>query len=192
MIGKLKGTIDEINQDSLILDVGGVGYRVHCVSSVLEQSKLGEALHLWIETQMSEHALTLYGFTSKAQRAWFLLLNGVHGVGYKAALSLLGFASLENLAAIITQEDAVALSKAQGIGKKLAERIVNELKNKIPEGSGNNIVPLHAGLSGAISALVNLGYAENIARNTVNRVTTANENQPIEETIRICLKELAR
>ncbi len=207
MIGKLTGVADEkLDDTTILLDVAGVGYRVLCAHA--ENITIGDNLTLWIETQMSEHALTLYGFRQKVELEWFKLLLSVHGVGNRAALALLAAFSCAELAELIARGDGAALSKAQGVGKKLAERLTNELKNKMPQNpiqkdNGNesgNVVSLpvsgHQGnmsiSGGAISALVNLGYPENIARQTVGRVLNANESQPLEATIKTCLKELAR
>lgn len=203
MIRKLKGIVDEIEANGLVVDVNGVGYFAHCPLSVLESEiAVGQEITLWVETQMSEHALTLYGFISTEQLNLFRLLNTVPGVGSKAALAIIGSFSNQTIAGAIVNGSATLLAKSPGIGKKLAERIVAELKDKIPPSINNvdsfsatqngNIVPLRKNLSGAVSALVNLGYTENIARAAVSKVTAANENQSIEETLRACLRELAR
>jgi Holliday junction DNA helicase RuvA len=172
MIGKLTGTIDEIGTDFAVIDVGGVGYVVNCAARVLSQlPQPGSRASLFVETQMREDAIKLFGFTTSEEREWFRLLQTVQGVGAKVALSILSTQSISDLARAVAFEDKAQVGRAQGVGPKLAARIVAELKDKAAAISA----PLHvargegavvgftrpAGAAAeAVSALVNLGYAQ--------------------------------
>lgn len=171
MIGKLRGLVDSFGEDYVILDVGGVGYLVHCSTRTLQRlPRGGEPATLAIETHVREDAIRLFGFATDAERDWFRLLQGVQGVGSKVALSILGLFSAADLAAAIALADKAAVSRAPGVGPKLAARIVAELKDKAPvfgsidpvavRLSGGDAEPVGGGpASDAISALINLGYA---------------------------------
>lgn len=170
MIGKLKGLIDSYGEDFVILDVNGVGYVVNCSSRTLQHlPRPGEAAVLAIETQVREDAIRLFGFTSDGERDWFRLLQTVQGVGAKVALALLGLYTPAELSSNIGLQDKAAVSRASGVGPKLAARIVAELKDKAPVfGSVDPALMRLAGeeegtsapkaAQDAISALVNLGY----------------------------------
>src|SRR5579863_9193080 len=132
MIGKLRGLIDSIGDDSIILDVGGVGYHVFCSSRTLAALPLvGEAAQLVIEMHVREDHIHLYGFPDSIERDWFRLLLTVQGVGNKIALAILGAYAPEQLAHSILAKDTAAFRAISGIGPKLAERIVTELKDKV-------------------------------------------------------------
>ncbi len=170
MIGKLKGVVDSLHEDHVILDVHGVGYVVACSTRTLQKlPRAGEAAVLAIETQVREDAIRLFGFLSDSERDWFRLLQNVQGVGSKVALAILSIFTPPELTAAIALQDKAAVSRAPGVGPKLAARIVAELKDKA--GAFDAVDPLAAGLAGeegapvgstaaqeAISALVNLGY----------------------------------
>jgi holliday junction DNA helicase RuvA len=172
MIGKLTGVIDEIGTDFAVIDVGGVGYVVHCAARVLSNlPQPGNRASLFVETQMREDAIKLFGFTTSEEREWFRLLQTVQGVGAKVALSILSTQSISDLARAVAFEDKAQVGRAQGVGPKLAARIVAELKDKAAAISA----PLHvvkgegavvgftrpAGAAAeAVSALVNLGYSQ--------------------------------
>ena len=170
MIGKLKGLIDSYGEDFVILDVNGVGYVVQCSARTLQRlPPVGEAAALAIETQVREDAIRLFGFTSDAERDWFRLLQTVQGVGAKVALAILSILAPGELADAIATQDKATVARAQGVGPKLAARIVAELKDKAPAfGSVDPNVVRLAGVEeaksaprpvqDAISALVNLGY----------------------------------
>ncbi len=167
MIGKLTGLVDSIGEDFLILDVHGVGYVVQCSSRTLQHlPRPGEPVSLSIETQVREDAIRLFGFASDVERDWFRLLQGVQGVGAKVALALLGILSAAELGQAIALQDKTAVSRAPGVGPKLAARIVAELKDKAPAGGAFEPIALAAsagailpsGAEDAVSALVNLGY----------------------------------
>src|SRR6266849_7208341 len=131
MIGKLKGLIDSYGEDYIILDVGGVGYQVHCSARTLGAlPSPGEAATLSIETYVREDQIKLFGFTSDLEREWFRLLQTVQGVGVKVALSVLGTLKPVDLVNAIALRDKALISKSPGVGAKVAERIVTELKDK--------------------------------------------------------------
>src|SRR3954469_6664501 len=133
MIGKLKGLIDSYGEDYVILDVGGVGYQVHCSSRTLQAlPKAGEAAVLSIETYVREDQIRLYGFRTDLEREWFRLLQTVQGVGAKVALSVLATLKPAELATAIAMRDKAMVARTPGVGPKVAERIVTELKDKAP------------------------------------------------------------
>lgn len=177
MIGKLRGKVDAIGESHLILDVNGVGYEVQASARTLRNLKLGDEVTLTIDTHVREDAIRLYGFTSEIERNWFRTLQNVQGVGSKVALSVLGVLSTQDLASAVALGNWAAVEQAPGVGKKLAQRIVAELKDKAPALSmaglhvravagkgeaGMQAVPQapSEGLAAAeaISALTNLGY----------------------------------
>ncbi len=203
MIGKLKGIIDSQGEDYVILDVQGVGYIVHCSGRMLQKlPRPGEAATLAIETQMREDSIKLFGFLSEADRHWFRLLLTVQGVGAKVALAIQTVLDAAELAAAIGCQDKAAISRAPGVGPKLAARIVSELKDKaVPPGTPSMAGVWLAGLDGgkpaaaqdALSALVNLGYGRSQAMAAVAAsVAALGEDAPASELIRQGLKELAR
>ena len=190
MIRKLTGVIDEMDDEGVIINVAGVGYAVACPTSLRERIACGEVATFWIETQMSEHAITLYGFASAEAWRWFCLLISVHGVGHRVALAILGALPIEALAQAITSADKNMLSSSPGVGSKLAERIIHELKDKAPAPLAD-ITPIASEtVAHAVSALIHLGYGEGEARRVAAKVA-ANRAQPVEETIRACLRELS-
>src|ERR687893_3117388 len=172
MIGKLKGTVDSYGPDWVILDVHGVGYLVHCSSRTLEAlPRPGEAAVLSIETHVREQEIKLFGFASDLEREWFRLLLLVQGVGAKVALSVLGTLRPGDLASAIALQDKAMIARSPGVGPKVAARICTELKDKAPALSGldANVARLQTDLGDkvaprpaaeAVSALVNLGYAQ--------------------------------
>ncbi|WP_422363823.1 Holliday junction branch migration protein RuvA [Pyruvatibacter mobilis] len=210
MIGKLKGVVDETGLDWALIDVGGVCYLASCSGTTLRQiGGPGEAAILHIETYVREDQLRLFGFATEAEREWFRLLLSVQRVGAKAALAILTALDPQALARAIAFKDAKAIATAQGVGPKVGERIVAELKDKVPAslavasqaggdgaGEGASAVPEMApntAEADAISALVNLGYAQAQAAQAVSRaVTKAGDDAPgAEQLIRMGLKELA-
>ena len=203
MIGKLKGVIDSYGEDWVIVDVGGVGYQVHCSSRTLQSlPQPGEAAALSIETYVREDMIRLYGFAGDAEREWFRLLQTVQGVGAKVALAVLGTLKPGDLVSAIALQDKAALSRAPGVGKKVAERIVAELRDKATGLAGAAVVHLQADLADkraprpvadAVSALVNLGYQQLQASAAVAAAQrNVGEGATTEQLIRQGLKELAR
>jgi Holliday junction DNA helicase RuvA len=176
VIGKLSGLVDEVDDDHLILDVGGVGYLVHASARTLGRLPgRGEAVALMIETVVREDAILLYGFHEQAERDWFRLLNTVQGVGARHALAILSVLPPDQLAQAVAAQDKQSVSRANGVGPKLAGRITAELKDKAgtialgpaaggaPAGSvaGDDGPAATAGgevSEDAVSALTNLGY----------------------------------
>ena len=205
MIGKLKGLIDSYGEDYVILDVGGVGYQVHCSSRTLQALPApGEAAVLSIETYVREDQIKLFGFRSDVEREWFRLLQTVQGVGAKVALAVLSTLPPSDLANAIALRDKAAVTRTPGVGPKVAERIVTELKDKAPAFA--NVDPALVHLSGAIdndraprpvtdaiSALVNLGYGQPQAAAAIAGASRiAGEGAETAQLIRLGLKELAK
>lgn len=205
MIGKLKGIVDETGLDWALIDVSGVCYHASCSATTLRQiGGPGDAAVLHIETYVREDQLRLFGFSTEAEREWFRLLLSVQRVGAKAALAILSVLDPQSLARAIAFKDAKAIATAQGVGPKVGERIIAELKDKVPASlavagkepaPGKDVVgaPAHSAEADAISALVNLGYAQAQAAQAVSRaIAKAGDDVPgAEQLIRVGLKELA-
>jgi Holliday junction DNA helicase RuvA len=204
MIGKLRGVLDSAGKDWIIVDVGGVGYEVACPARVMSRlPALGQPVALSIETHVREDYIKLYGFLSEAERSWFRLLQNVQGVGAKVALSILGVLEPKDLANAIALQDKAQVSRAPGVGPKVAQRIVSELRDKAPGLMvSGDIAPAingtpSAGQSSpgadAVSALINLGYSAAEASGAIATVSAkAAEGARTEDLIRLGLKELAR
>ena len=206
MIGKLKGVVDEIGEDFCVIDVHGVGYVAHCSARTLANlPSPGEAATLFIETYVREDMIRLYGFQTALEREWFRLLQtNVPGVGAKVALAVLSTLAPADLANAIALRDIAMVSRAPGVGKKVAERIVTELKNKAPafagaasetiglkQELGEGVAP--APVADAVSALTNLGYSRDVAANAVAAaLKAAGDGADSARLIRLGLKELAR
>jgi Holliday junction DNA helicase RuvA len=204
MIGKLKGAVDSVEEESLILDVNGVGYLVSASARTLRAlPAAGEPAELLIETHVREDAIRLYGFLTAAERDWFRLLQSVQGVGAKVALGILGVLSAEALSAAIARQDKAMMARAPGVGPKLAARLVLELKDKAPALAVADLAHPEAGLEraprlakaaeDAVLALVGLGYAQTQAAAAVARISA--QLGPQAETaalVRAGLKELAQ
>ena len=205
MIGKLRGLIDSYAEDFVILDVGGVGYQVHCSARTLQAlPSPGEAATLSIETYVREDQIKLFGFRSDVEREWFRLLQTVQGVGAKVALAVLGTLPPADLANAIALRDKAAVARTPGVGPKVAERIVTELKDKAPAFA--DVDPGVIRLSGAIedsrapqpiadaiSALINLGYGQPQAAAAIAAASrAAGDKAETAQLIRLGLKELAK
>src|SRR5262249_48501425 len=133
MIGKLKGTVDSYGEDFVIVDVHGVGYTVHCSARTLQAlPSVGEAVSLAIETHVREDQIRLFGFLADIDREWFRLLQTVQGVGTRVAISILSTLAPSDLASAIALRDKAMITRSPGVGPKVAERIVTELKDKVP------------------------------------------------------------
>src|SRR5579862_2475812 len=149
MIGKLKGIVDTYGEDSVIVDVNGVGYLVHCSTRTLQAlPATGEPVTLAIETHVREDQIRLFGFETDLEREWFRLLQTVQGVGAKVALSVLGTLKPAELASAIALRDKAMVARTPGVGPKVAERIVTELKDKAPAYA--DVDPALVRLSGAL------------------------------------------
>jgi len=205
MIGKLKGMIDSYGEDFVILDVNGVGYLVHCSARTLQALPgTGQPVTLSIETHVREDLIRLYGFESDVEREWFRLLQTVQGVGAKVALAVLGTLKPADLANAIAMRDRAMVARTPGVGPKVAERIVTELKDKAPAYS--DVDPAVIRLSGAVeerrapqpvadavSALVNLGYGQPQAAAAIAAAArSAGEGADAASLIRMGLRELAK
>lgn len=210
MIGKLSGIIDSIQTGYLILDVGGVGYVVQASSRTLSRiGQPGDGVSLRIETQVREDAITLFGFQEAAEQEWFRLLTSVQGVGAKVGLAILSVCPPEKLLVAISAQDKTPIRQADGVGPKLATRILTELKDKagkiaisaahtpvnyadIKEGSAaGGAVDVN---NDAVSALLNLGYGRSDAYTAVmNAAGKANDNEreDLQALIKLALKELS-
>ena len=205
MIGKLKGVIDSYGEDFVIVDVHGVGYLVHCSTRTLQHLPAqGEAVALSIETHVREDQIRLFGFSSDLEREWFRLLQTVQGVGTKVALAILSTLKPAELASAIALRDKAAITRTPGVGPKVGERIVTELKDKAPNYA--NVDPAVVRLSGdlderrapqpvadAVSALVNLGYGQPQAAAAIAAAQReAGEGAETRVLIRLGLKELGK
>jgi holliday junction DNA helicase RuvA len=206
MIGKLTGKVDAIGESHLILDVGGVGYEVQASSRTLRNLTVGETAALTIDMYVREDAIKLFGFVSEVERTWFRTLQTIQGVGAKVALAVLGILPPQDLANAIALGNWQAVEQAQGVGKKLAQRIVTELRDKAPAlsvagldvpalASGKGAATTSAGNAAAeaISALTNLGYQPVQAAQAVAAAAKElGEGADVAKLIRRGLKELAR
>ncbi|MBX9927172.1 MAG: Holliday junction branch migration protein RuvA [Hyphomicrobiaceae bacterium] len=207
MIGRLKGRVEAIGESHLILDVNGVGYEVQATARALRGLKSGDEAALTIDTHVREDAIRLYGFQSEVERSWFRTLQTVQGVGAKVALAVLSALSAQELASAIALGNWGAVQQAQGVGKVVAQRIVTELKNKVPAMSFVNAgaaiagAPPESGVSApggnvameAVSALTNLGYNPAQATAAVSAaIKDLGAEADTAKLIRRGLKELAR
>jgi holliday junction DNA helicase RuvA len=205
MIGKLTGTIDSYGEDFVILDVNGVGYLVHCSGRTLQElPAVGQSVALAIETHVREDQIRLFGFLSGGEREWFRLLQTVQGVGTKVALAILSTLKPADLATAIAMRDKPTITRTPGVGPKVAERIVTELKDKAPALTlvDAAVVRLSGALDDrrapgpvldAVSALVNLGYGQPQATAAVvAAVREAGEGADTARLIRLGLRELAK
>lgn len=205
MIGKLKGIVEAVGEGHAIIDVGGVGYEVQASARTLRTLQAGQPVSLAIETHVREDAIRLFGFTSEFERAWFRLLQTIQGVGAKVALAVLGTLSPQDLANAIALQNWAAVEQSPGVGKKLSQRIVAELRDKAPALSVaglNAPIPARKGAAApvetnaaaeAISALTNLGYQPAQASQAVAAaIAELGEAADTPKLIRRGLKELAR
>lgn len=219
MIAKLKGVVDSIGDDYLILDVGGVGYLVFASAKTLGHLNVGNAANLLIETVVREDSITLFGFVEPIEKEWFITLTKVQGVGAKVGLSILSALSVNQLRQAVSAQDKNMFTMANGVGPKLAARIVTELKDKIvtvpmAQVAGNlndnlevsfadnteetnilqqkNAVDDPAKMEDAISALVNLGYQRIDAYRAVNQALIKSPDAEMGELIKLALKEFVK
>lgn len=205
MIGKLSGIIDSFGSDYIVLDVSGVGYLVHCSPRTLAQAgQAGDTASFLIDTHVREDAINLYGFKDAMEQQWFRLLTSVQGVGARVGMAILGACPTERIGFAIASGDKAAIQAADGVGPKLALRIVTELKDKAGkidlqistpklETVGARTTAPASLDQDAVSALVNLGYAKTDAFQAVLQVKQANDNADLSlsDMIRLALKELS-
>jgi Holliday junction DNA helicase RuvA len=208
MIGKLKGIIDTIESDHVIVDVSGVGYLVLCSPRTLRAvGGMGEAISLIIETHVREDNISLFGFIDSIERDWFRELINVKGVGSKLAFSILGALSPDKLSLAVVSKDKQAFKNISGVGPKLAERIMIELKDKTPSAPmvfNNSSAAKEASpktidgprhdliINDAISALVNLGYNRTDAYTVISKLVNQHGDISLNELIRLSLREFVR
>ncbi len=199
MIAKLKGLLDETGADWAIIDVSGVGYLVHCSTKTLAAlGEAGECCTVFTDLQVSENDMRLLGFADGAERDWFRLLTGVQGVGSKVALAILSALSTAEVQAACASGDAAMVARANGVGPKLAGRIVNELKDKAGglavsnDGANVAVAPAGGASADAVSALENLGFKPAAAAQAVARARgELGPDAGESELIRVALKRAA-
>ena len=204
MIGKLKGLVDSFGDDHVLIDCGGVCYEAFCSSRTLQAlPRVGEAAVVFIETIVREDMIRLYGFSSEAEKGWFNLLMTVQGVGARVALSILSVLSPSELSSAVALQDKAMIGRANGVGPKLAVRLVTELKGKAPVGPGIDAgaLGLQAALgegvasstiTDAVSALTNLGYSSAQASAALAKIVAREGDGVKTETlIRMGLRELS-
>jgi Holliday junction DNA helicase RuvA len=200
MIGKLAGTVDSLAEDHVIIDVHGVGYLVHCPTSTLSRLSAGAAATLIIDTRVTDETIRLYGFASAEEREWFRLLQSVQNVGARVGLNVLSALSPRELERAIALGDKAAIGRAQGVGPKLATRIVTELKDKAPSmmlrgHAADTATPALAPRgpeADAVAALIKLGYSQGQAAEAVSRAAQDTGAGSIEVLIRESLRILGR
>ncbi len=212
MIAKLRGIIDSFGEDSVIVDVNGVGYLVYASNRTLSKLMKGSEATLFVETVVREDSISLFGFASALEKEWFLTLTKVQGVGSKVCLSILSVLTPSQLAQAVAAQDKASFSRASGVGPKLAARIVTELKGKVvglpigadtadyaaaldaDEASAQPVVAddePQSQIEDAVSALVNLGYQRIDAYQAVQRAAGKNSDAGVSELIKLALKEFA-
>ncbi|AIB11336.1 ATP-dependent DNA helicase RuvA [Azospirillum argentinense] len=209
MIAKLTGVVDSVGTDWVVVDVNGVGYQVACSNRTLSRMAVGERRALVVETFIRDDRITLYGFADSGERDWFRLLTTIQGVGSRLALSILGVLDPDQLTRAIAAQDKTALTRADGVGPKVAARIVNELKDKVGNltlgasasaapAAGGKAAPAAGGpdnmvMADAVSALVNLGYGRSEAFGAVVAAgRKLGDGAGVSELIRHGLKELSQ
>lgn len=204
MIGKLKGMVDSFGDDWVLIDCGGVCYEVFCSGRTLQAlPRVGEAAVVFVETIVREDLIRLYGFASEAEKSWFNLLTTVQGVGSRVALAILSVMSPSELSSAVALQDKAMIGRANGVGPKLALRVVTELKGKVPAigavdaGTLGLQAALGEGVASsnvadAVSALTNLGYSSAQASAALARVVAREgDDTPTEKLIRLGLRELS-
>lgn len=197
MIAKLAGVLDLLGDDHVVVDVGGVGYLVHCSARTLARCPApGSPVSLVVETQAREHDIQLYGFLDAAERVWFRRLTAIQGIGAKVALGVQSALGPGELVQAVAAGDTKSIARAPGVGPRLAGRIATELRGSLgdddgmPAGDGG---PGAGGAEGdAVSALVNLGYGRAEAHGAVAAAARAAGGGEVGELVRAALQELAR
>lgn len=202
MIGKLKGIIDQIEHDRIILDVSGVGYIIYCSTKTIANLPLvGEKASFLIFMQVKEDDMSLYGFMDSLEKEWFENLITVQGIGPKLALTILSSIDAGQLVKAIIERCKETFKSISGVGPKLAERIFTELSKKAESSAGLNPNLLNKAISksednflinDALIALTSLGYGRNEAYNTCRKLISTNPDLTINDLIKQSLKELSR
>lgn len=189
MIAKIKGTIEYIRDSYVVVDVNGVGYKIFVSAYTLGKLSLKPEVNLYIHTHVREDILALYGFLNLEELEMFELLISVSGVGPKAAIGILSIADPKTIRVAVSSEDPSILTKVSGIGKRTAERVIVELKNKVVGLSVGEKEGIVAD-SDALEALTSMGYSVSEAREALKLVPK--EVQVVEERIKLALKSLGR
>ena len=206
MIGKLRGNIDQVNDDRCIIDVNGVGYLVfisHKTAQFFRQNQTNLVISLVIETIVKEDAIELYGFVHEIEKIWFLELMKVQGVGAKMAQKILSALTIEELAKALTVGDIKSFNNISGIGPKMASRLTTELKESAKKLGINVSLDFNENLnsqnfssnqiiSDAVSALENLGYKKHDCLKIINYVFSQDEKITLENLITQSLRELSK
>ncbi len=193
MIGFIRGDIEAIYEDKVVIDTGSIGYNVYVPASVIDKIKIGDEVTMYTYLNVREDAMNLFGFLSRDDLDMYKMLISVNGIGPKAALSILSYLSINDLKYAIVSGDASTISKANGIGKKTAEKIILELKDKIDSISGNrdDVVSIDtsesSNINEAVLALESLGYSK---VESLKAVKTANAKDSVEDIIKEALKHL--
>ena len=198
MIARLSGTLEDFGADWAIIDVQGVGYLVHCSARTLQALGIrGDRAVVFTDLQVSENDLRLIGFASAGERDWFRLLTAVQGVGSKVALAILSALTTDELQRACAGSDSAMVARANGVGPKLASRIVNELKDRagaLPSASGMAVVAAPAGsaTADALSALQNLGFKPQVASTAVAQaIEELGDTAPLNDLVRVALRKAA-
>jgi Holliday junction DNA helicase RuvA len=200
MIAKLRGVVDSLGEDTVVVDVGGVGYLLSCPGRTLGALTVGGPANLFVETQMREDRIQLFGFLDTAERDWFRLLQTVQGVGGRVALAILTVLAPDQLVQVIASADRAVLTRADGVGPKLAVRILTELKDKAGGIALGQLAQARPGAAAtpqsvnvdAVSALVNLGYGRSEAFGAIASASRLlGDGASIDALIKAGLKELS-
>ena len=196
MIARLSGILAEVSADTAVIDVGGVGYQVHCSGRTLDSlGPIGGEILILTELQVREDAWTLFGFGSATERDSFRALTSIQGVGGRLALAILSALSPDELARAVAQEDKAMIGRANGVGPKLAARIANELQGKLGVASIGGAAPAPRGgaAADALSALANLGFKPAEASAAVNAAQDElGSNASLDALVRLALKKAAK
>ncbi|PIR85052.1 Holliday junction branch migration protein RuvA [Candidatus Kaiserbacteria bacterium CG10_big_fil_rev_8_21_14_0_10_45_20] len=187
MIGFIEGEVKALIRDTVIIVVNGVGYRLSTTTSVLARAKEGDAMSFWTHLAVRENSQDLYGFETKDELHWFELLLTVSGIGPKSALSVMNSVDIKALENAVRRDDATSLSRAFGVGKKTAEKIVLELKEKVGAVPASGSSVDGGGDGDVVEALISLGYSQKEAREASGAVPKDIQAQEdrIREAIRL-------
>ncbi|MBK5215453.1 MAG: Holliday junction branch migration protein RuvA [Candidatus Pacebacteria bacterium] len=188
MIARIEGIIVHIASKFIIIDVSGVGYKLSITGDSLSSSILGDHVSFWVHTAVRENSIDLYGFKTINEMSFFELLLDVSGIGPRSALSILAIAPIDTLKRAIATGDMGYLNKVSGIGKKTAEKIIIELRDKLEDFKDGGDTPgLLRDESDILEALKSLGYSQNEARDALKQVpsTTTGTNARIKEALQI-------
>ena len=199
MFYHLEGTVAELGQNLIVLDCDGLGFAVNATLNTISQVKTGEKAKLYIAEAIGETNFDLYGFATKSEKRCYEMLVSVSGIGPKAALSILSYSTPEALALAIMNNDEKALTVAPGIGKKIAQRVILELKDKMSKELGTPDIPIHTpvvmslqdgSVNDALAALTVLGYSSAEVAPALKRIDTA--GMTAEQIIKAVLKQMVK